>query len=114
MFAGRCRVHRALLQTVYRVIATLNNDRTIRGTDFGSENPDIVKSGTSDRRALLRMRFPRVASLGIDRPMRGTGLGVSIRTMQKMAPPSSVLFFGRRIGVHLRDLRFHREGGWCL
>jgi hypothetical protein len=36
-----------------RVVATLNNDRTIRRTDFIPLDSDIVKNGTPDQRALL-------------------------------------------------------------
>ena len=38
------------------MVATLNNDRTLRGADFDIEGPDIVKNGTPDQRAVLPAR----------------------------------------------------------
>ena len=49
-------IQRALLLAVSRVVATLNNDRTNRRSDFGTAGTDIVKNGTPDQRAILRAR----------------------------------------------------------
>jgi hypothetical protein len=54
MFERRSDVDRAFLRTLFRVVATLNNDRTRRRSDFSFESADIVKNGTPDQRALLR------------------------------------------------------------
>jgi hypothetical protein len=48
-----CMWQRALLREMFRVVATLNNDRTIRRTDFIWIGSDIVESGTPDQCALL-------------------------------------------------------------
>jgi len=63
---------------------------------------DNAKDGTSaDRAHFYKCASRKGATFSIDRPRCVAGLFVSIRTMQKMAPPSHALFSEP-----------HRVGGW--